>query len=271
VIEYFSILSELNPFRKHRQGQTYGFTPIGFVRSPFKDKFGIPRQSALAVAAKGVIKFNDDPDLITALKTIETFSHLWLVFVFHDHGGKNWKPSIRPPRLGGRTKVGVLASRSPHRPNPIGLSPVKIEKVDLHAAGGAEIVVAGLDLLDGTPILDVKPYLPYADAIAEAKAGWAEEIIQTFPLSFSVEAERALLEIAKTHPEFPALLQQILEIDPRPAYQKRDFSISAPESQGLRYGIEIADHEIKYVIEGGGLLVQQIYAATRKNENPKNQ
>lgn len=230
-------------------GEEFKFTAIGTVQSPFKDKFGIPRQPGLVSQAKGLIKIHDDPDLKTALRSLEEFSHVWIVFVFHEHGGRNWKPSIRPPRLGGARKVGVLASRSPHRPNPIGLSAVLLEKIDLEAEGGPEIHVAGIDLLDGTPVLDIKPYIPYADAIPDANAGWASEAIIRTPVKFSEEAEA---EILKRDPvgekNLRALIIEVLELDPRPAFKKRQAAVADPTTWGSRYGFDLLGNDVKYEI-----------------------
>jgi tRNA-Thr(GGU) m(6)t(6)A37 methyltransferase TsaA len=259
VIDYFSTLIKNSLSGGSKQSLTYCFDPIGFVESPFKDKYGVPRQPQLASSAKGKIKFRNDPDLVTALKTLEQFSHLWVIFVFHDHGGKNWKPSIRPPRLGGRTKVGVLSSRSPHRPNPIGISPVKIESLNIEADGGAEILISGLDLIDGTPVLDIKPYIPYADSIPSAHAGWAADDIKKYPVSFSDEAKSFLLSLNEQYDEFLNLMIQVLEIDPRPAYQKRGAPIDQSGSEEQTYGIEISGFEVKYSIKEGGILVTKIY------------
>lgn len=239
-----------------KRGEVFEFEAIGHVRSPFKDKFGIPRQPGLVSQARGVIKIHSDPDLKTALRSLEEFSHLWIVFVFHEHGGRNWKPSIRPPRLGGARKVGVLASRSPHRPNPIGLSAVTLEKVDFDAEGGPEIYVSGLDLLDGTPVLDIKPYIPYADAIPDANAGWASEPIARTPVQFSAEAEA---EILKRDPlsekGLRALIIEVLELDPRPAFKKRQAPPTDPATWGTRYGFDLLGSDIKYEIREGHFLV----------------
>ncbi|KHD89791.1 MAG: molecular chaperone DnaJ [Bdellovibrio sp. ArHS] len=243
--------------KKH--GEAFEFAAIGHVRTPFKDKFGVPRQPGLAAEAKGVIKLLPDPDLKTALKSLDEFSHLWIVFVFHEHGGKNWKPSIRPPRLGGNRKVGVLASRSPHRPNPIGLSAVSIEKIDLEAAGGPEIHVGSVDLIDGTPVLDIKPYIPYADSIPDANAGWASEPIPRFAVHFTSEAEA---EIEKRDPNgeknLRSLIVSILELDPRPAFQKRQNPVSDRETWGRRYGFYVLEHDVKYEIQDGHFLVYNL-------------
>ncbi len=239
-------------------GEKFQFDAIGVVQTPFKDKFGIPRQPGLATGAKGVIKLADDPDLRTALRSLEEFSHLWIVFVFHEHGGRNWKPSIRPPRLGGNRKVGVLSSRSPHRPNPIGLSAVKIERLVLDAPGGAEIHILGVDLLDGTPVLDIKPYIPYADSVPEANAGWADQAIVRVPLAFSAEAEAALIAIDKTDVNFRSLMTEVLSLDPRPAVQKRQIPPGDQTCDGKGFGFFISGFEVKYEIRGGGFLVTQI-------------
>ena len=239
-----------------KNGGVFEFAAIGHVRTPFKDKFGVPRQPGLAAEAKGVIKLHSNPDLKTALRSLEEFTHLWIVFVFHEHGGKSWKPSIRPPRLGGNRKVGVLASRSPHRPNPIGISAVTIEKIDLEAEGGPEIYVGSVDLVDGTPVLDIKPYIPYADSFPEAGAGWASEPIPRAKVEFS---DVALAEIKKRDPGGEARLQQmivsVLELDPRPAYKKRQFPVSDSKSWGQRYGFEVLGHDVKYEIQENQFLV----------------
>lgn len=242
-----------------KRGEAFSFDAIGVVRTPFKDRFGVPRQPGLASEAKGVIKLYPDPDLKTALRSLEEFSHLWIVFVFHDHGGNSWKPSIRPPRLGGNRKVGVLASRSPHRPNPIGLSAVKIEKIDLEAEGGPEIFVGSVDLIDGTPVLDIKPYIPYADAIPDANAGWASDPIPRYAVHFSEPAEK---EIQECDPQgvknLRALIVSILELDPRPAFQKRQVPLESEKSWGTRYGIDVLEHDVKYELQESGILVYQV-------------
>lgn len=244
---------------KKRGSEAFEFAPIGYVRSPFPDKFGVPRQPGLVSEAKGVLKIEKDPDLKTALRGLEEFSHLWIVFVFHEHGGKNWKPSIRPPRLGGSRKVGVLASRSPHRPNPIGLSAVTLDRIDLEAEGGPEIHVGGIDLLDGTPILDVKPYIPYADSIPSANAGWASAPIPRTPVTFSDVAEERIREFdPEGLKKFRALIVEVLELDPRPAFQQRRFPVTNPEAWGSRYGFELLGRDVRYEIRESGFRVLEI-------------
>lgn len=241
----------------------YTFEPIAFMQSPFKDRYGVPRQPGLAQNAIGRIHFKKDPDLKTALKTIEQFSHLWVIFVFHNHGGKKWKPSIRPPRLGGRAKVGVLASRSPHRPNPIGISVVTIQKVLIDCEDGPVIEVKGVDLIDGTPILDIKPYIPYADSIPEANAGWAQDEIERHAVAFSEMTQSFLLSMETSNARISdinlrSLIIEILEIDPRPAYLKRKEPAVDSRFWNKVYGIEISGHEVKYAFNESGIMVISI-------------
>jgi tRNA-Thr(GGU) m(6)t(6)A37 methyltransferase TsaA len=238
----------------------FEFEPIGYLESCFKEKFGIPRQPGLVTQATGILKLRDDPNLKTAIRSLEGFSHLWLIFVFHKHGSRNWKPSIRPPRLGGAKKVGVLASRSPHRPNPIGLSAVSLERIELDAPGGPEIHVRGVDLLDGTPVLDLKPYIPYADSIPEAKAHWAEEPIERTEVIFSDQAEERVAHKAQEHdnPRLRDLIIEMLGLDPRPAFQKRRMPPGSPEAEGTQYGFKLFEFDVKWEIRGGKFHVVDI-------------
>lgn len=238
----------------------YRFEPIGRVISCFKEKFGIPRQPGLVAQADGIIKLNPDPFLKNALKEIEGFSHLWIIWIFHQHDAKSWKPSIRPPRLGGARKVGVLASRSPHRPNPIGLSAVALERVDWDAPGGVEIHVKGVDILDGTPVLDIKPYLPYADSIPDARSGWADEPIVRTPVVFTEQGARATQEKASQgqYLNLRELVVQMLELDPRPSFQKRRMPPESPEAEGTRYGFRLFDYDVKWMIQDGKFVVLDV-------------
>ena len=238
-----STLKKNNPLSK------YEIEPIGVLHTCFKEKFGIPRQPGLVQSAQGILKFRDDPFLKTALKGLEGFSHVWVIFIFHEHQAKNWKPSIRPPRLGGAQKVGVLASRSPHRPNSLGLSAMKLERIHLEAQGGAEITLSGVDCLDGTPVVDIKPYLPYTDSITEAQAGWAYEPIQKTPVIFSHESLNTLDRLHGEFPHLKTLIQEMLELDPRPAFQQRKLPSQDSESQGSRFGFRLYDFDIKWEIK----------------------
>jgi tRNA-Thr(GGU) m(6)t(6)A37 methyltransferase TsaA len=233
------------------QDSPFEFKPIGHVQSCFKEKFGIPRQPGLVPEAKGIIQLRNDPDLTTAIRLLDGFSHLWLVFVFHQHGSRNWKPSIRPPRLGGSKKVGVLASRSPHRPNPIGISAVTLEKIVLGRAEGTQIHVGGIDLLDGTPILDIKPYIPYADSFPEASTGWVLEPIERVPVDFTPEAMAAILtqESLRGYENLKTLITEMLGLDPRPASQKKHSPRHSPQAQNTRHGFRLFEFDVRWMIQ----------------------
>ncbi len=228
----------------------YTFSPIAILKTPFRERFGIPRQPGLADQALGKLVFSDIPHLADALKGLETFTHLWLIFVFHDLGANpGFKPTIRPPRLGGKKRVGVFATRSPHRPNPIGISVVKIESIEI--VPFPLITVSGVDILDGTPILDIKPYLPYADSVPQAGAGWADEPLKVFPVVFSELAQRSVRAARGERAESTLrLMESILKWDPRPAHQKADFS--------GEYGIEIDFMDVRFRFDGESLSVYEI-------------
>ena len=151
---------------------TFAFTPIGYVHSPYKEKFGIPRQPGLVTAAQATLRLVAPFDQPESVRGLEGFSHVWLIFVFHGTAAQGWKPTVRPPRLGGNARLGVFATRSTFRPNPIGLSVAQIVDIDAQH-GQVSLTLSGCDLLDGTPILDIKPYLAYADALHQARSGFA--------------------------------------------------------------------------------------------------
>lgn len=239
----------------------WSFRSIGTVESCFKEKFGIPRQAGLVKSAQAVLRLDSqDPFLKQAVRRLEEFSHLWVIYVFHEHGSRSWKPSIRPPRLGGSEKVGVLASRSPHRPNPIGLSVVELVKLDCDDPRGVAVYVKGGDFLDGSPILDIKPYLSYADSIAHARSGWAQDPIVKTPVIFSDEAETKLLAIPdeEQQKELRAMIVEVLELDPRPAFQKRKWPPEAAESQGLDFGFFLLTYDVKWRIQEGCFWVTDL-------------
>ena len=186
---------------------------IAHIRSDFPEKFGIPRQSGLVPALRARIVFEPEYRDPAALRGIEGFSHLWLLWQFSAAVREDWSPTVRPPRLGGNARMGVFATRSPFRPNPLGLSCVKLEGVRLDPALGPVLEVSGADLMDGTPIYDVKPYLPYADAHPEAVGGFAPAP----DARLTVELPPALAE--KLPPETRGALVGVLAQDPRPPYQ----------------------------------------------------
>lgn len=211
---------------------------IGHVDSPYKEKFAIPRQPGLVTAASGYINLLPDFSDANMVRTLAEFSHIWVVFVFHQTMEQGWKPTVRPPRLGGNEKVGVFATRSTFRPNPIGLSVVKLDEV-ITQGNQIKLKISGFDLLDETPVLDIKPYVPYADAIEEAQAGFAQQKPST--LKRVVFSEQAITFCNKhtQHPALKALIEQVLEQDPRPAYKqdKHDDKV---------YGISLYHYNISW-------------------------
>lgn len=242
-----------------REGDApWSFSPIGVARTVFRKKYSIPRQPGLCPSARGTLEFLPDPYIQAALRGIEGFSHLWVVYAFHATGSAGWKPGIRAPRLGGAQKVGVLASRSPHRPNPIGLSVVELIEAKLDHPDGPRLEVRGVDLLDGSPVLDVKPYLAYADSLPKARAGWAQEPLRRVSVRFSRAASRRARELEGELPELRALIRELLSLDPRPAHQQRNLPIGAPHAVGTRWGFTVLDQEVRWVITERGVEVVEI-------------
>lgn len=235
----------------------YLFEPIGTLKSAFTEKFGIPRQSMMVTAARGVLKLNENAEFHLALKHLEKFSHIWIIYVFHQHMEKGWRPTIRPPRLDAPRKVGVFASRSPHRPNPIGMSAVILDHIDLEAKGGIEIHLSGVDIMDGTPVLDIKPYLPFADSLPQANGGWAQAEITRYSVDFSSDSEAQIANI-KEYPDFKILVTQMLEWDPRPTSQRRAMPITAPENEGMIFAFRILNQDVKWQIRAGGIFVLEL-------------
>jgi len=219
--------------------ESLSFDIIGRVNSPYKEKFAIPRQPGLVSAASGNIEllegFNDQ----NTVKALTQFSHIWVIFVFHQTLQQGWKPLIRPPRLGGNEKIGVFASRSTFRPNPIGMSVVKLDDIKI-SSNCTKLIISGLDLLDQTPVLDIKPYIPYADAKTEANAGFANTKPETNKqVIFSDNAQNEIASTYKEYNNLPLFIEQVLAQDPRPAYkqQKIDNKI---------YGMQLYDLNIMW-------------------------
>lgn len=231
------------------------FTPIGVIHSCFKEKFGIPRQPGVATEARATLELFPPFGCREALIELEGFSHVWVIFVFHQVQRKadgqvgqtqDWRPTVRPPRLGGNRRIGVFASRSPFRPNPIGLSAVALEKIE-SIDGVYHLHLRGADLLEGTPVLDIKPYLPYADALPEAQAGYASKAPTTVvPVRFTeaVAAQIARYE-SKQYPGLRQLIEQVLGQDPRPAYYaQREIETGADERRQL--GMRLYDFDLQW-------------------------
>ncbi|WP_428603874.1 tRNA (N6-threonylcarbamoyladenosine(37)-N6)-methyltransferase TrmO [Sedimenticola sp.] len=228
----------------------YTFEPIGVIRSPYKEKFGIPRQPGLIPEARGELVFCSPYNRPEAVIGLEGYSHVWLQFVFHQALRDEWQPMVRPPRLGGNKRVGVFASRAPFRPNPLGLSVVRLDGVR-SADGEVVLELSGIDLLDGTPVLDVKPYVGYVDSIPEASSGFAPVApAAKFGVRFSDLAEAQLL--AHFEPEQLRLfITHLLEMDPRPAY--------TGEAEPDRvYGMRLYDFDLRWRISGQVIEVLEL-------------
>lgn len=206
---------------------SYSFEPIGLVHSCFAEKFAIPRQPQLAPAARGVLELFPPYDKPEAVAGLEGISHLWLLFVFHAAASGEQHLRVRPPRLGGNQRIGVFASRSTHRPNPIGQSVVKLEGIE-----AGRLLLSGIDLLDGTPILDIKPYVPYADALTDASNNLADAAPAQLPVGWADSALlQARAQAQRLQQPVIELIEQCLAQDPKPAYQRPD----AEREYGVRF------------------------------------
>jgi len=218
--------------------------PIGWIKSDFPSKFGIPRQSGLVEELRAKVVFAPEYRVREAFRGLEGFSHLWLLWEFSESRRDGWSPTVRPPRLGGNQRIGVFATRSPFRPNPIGLSCVKLEKVEPDSPEGPVLHVLGADLLDGTPIFDVKPYVPLADCRPGAVGGFSDEHRED---RLRVELLRSLAE--KIPADKLEALKGVLAGDPRPSYQNDPRRV---------YGMAFAGLEVKFTVENGVLRVNSV-------------
>jgi tRNA-Thr(GGU) m(6)t(6)A37 methyltransferase TsaA len=217
--------------------------PVGIIHSCFKEKFGIPRQAGLVKSATATLELLPPYNVEEALRGIEEFSHLWIVFAFHQSICETFQPTVRPPRLGGNVRKGVFATRSPFRPNSIGLSVVELKGVN-----GTILELGGGDFLDGTPVLDIKPYIPYADSVPDATGGFAPEAPEPQnTVAFSEEAEKVFQTLEKDQQQ---LIKDMLGYNPRPAYQADD-----PDRL---FGTKLFDLEIKWKHNGNTVTVESI-------------
>ena len=222
----------------------YTFKPIAYIHSDFPDKFGIPRQSGLAGHLTATIYFEPEYASPEAVRGLNDYSHIWLIWGFSKNKHAGWSPTVRPPRLGGNVRKGVFATRSPFRPNPIGLSSVRLHSVEFTKEYGPVLHISGADLMNGTPIFDIKPYLPYVDSHPEASNGFADnvknftlpvECPETLLINFPEEKREALIEV--------------LSQDPRPSYQDDPQRI---------YGMRFSDYEIKFRVSENILTVVSV-------------
>lgn len=226
--------------------------PIGRIHSPFRDRFSVPRQAGLAARIPARIELLPPFNLPEAVIGLDRFSHLWIQFLFHLNPRRDWQPMVRPPRLGGNRKLGVFATRSPFRPNPIGLSAVQLNSIQTQA-NQVWLHILGADLVDGTPVLDIKPYLPYADAL-DAQADFATTPPEApFQVRFSPLAERQLADSQLVGPqgtELRAMLEDLLRYDHRPAFHADD-----PERD---YATRLYHLDIHWQVRGTALLVTKL-------------
>lgn len=216
--------------------------PIAHIRTDFKEKFGIPRQSGYVEGCVGRIVFEPKYRNPDALRGLEGFSHIWLIFDFSENHREGWDLMVRPPRLGGNTKVGVFASRSPFRPNSLGLSSVRLKKIE-HTGEGDVLIVEGADLLDGTPIYDIKPYIRHSDCHTDAISGFADAAMEH---KLTVTDPDGLLDIIPE--EKRGVLIECLGLDPRPSYHEDE----------RRYGMRFSEYDISFTVEGDVLRITEI-------------
>jgi tRNA-Thr(GGU) m(6)t(6)A37 methyltransferase TsaA len=220
--------------------------PIAYIHTEFPEKFGIPRQSGLAKGLRGRIVLEPQYRNPDAIRGLEGFSHIWLIWEFSaNRTTRDWQPTVRPPRLGGNTHLGVFATRSPFRPNPLGLSCVEIDSIDLFTPDGPVITVKGADLMDGTPIYDIKPYIRYADSRQQAVCGYVDSIEER---SLKVVFPSELSEKIGDTSVIPALVET-LRLDPRPSYH------DDPERV---YGLSFAGMNVKFMVSGAVLTVVDV-------------
>ena len=217
--------------------------PIAHVRSDFSTKFGIPRQAGIVPELESILVFEPEYRDVEALRGIEGFSHLWLIWQFSENLREGFSPTVRPPRLGGNERLGVFATRSPFRPNALGLSCVQLVGLEQMEGLGTVLRLRGADLMDGTPVYDIKPYVPYADCHPEALSGFAADSGKTLNVNFA-EGLEALVPGEKL-----AALRGVLANDPRPRYQKDPERV---------YAMEFAGMEIKFSVSGEELLVREV-------------
>lgn len=226
----------------------FQFEQIGVIRSPYKEKFAVPRQPGLVKSCGGELHLMAPYNQADAVRGLEDFSHLWILFVFHQTMEGGWRPTVRPPRLGGNARMGVFATRSTFRPNPVGMSLVELKGVHCHK-DQVILELGSLDLVDGTPVVDIKPYLPFAEALPEARASYAQEAPQAETLvSFTPELAAELPRLEKRYPRLGDFIVEVLSQDPRPAYRKE-------EEAGKTYAVWLLDFNVRWRVTSTGFEV----------------
>lgn len=227
---------------------TFSFEQIGVIHSPYKEKFAVPRQPGLVKSCSGELHLLPPYNQADAVRGLENFSHLWVLFVFHQTMAGGWRPTVRPPRLGGNARMGVFATRSTFRPNPIGMSLVELYGVHCHK-DQVILELGGLDLVDGTPVVDIKPYLPFAESLPEAQASYAQDAPQAgVNVTFSADITQQLITLEKRYPHLRQFITEVLAQDPRPAYRKK-------EEAGKTYAVWLLDFNIRWRVIASGFEV----------------
>ncbi len=219
----------------------FEFKQIGVIRSPYKEKFAVPRQPGLVPEGTGELHLLPPFNQIDAVRGLDGFSHIWVVFVFHRTMDAGWHPTVRPPRLGGNSRIGVFATRSTFRPNPVGMSLIALNGIR-HESESLVLELGSMDLVDGTPVIDIKPYLPYAESVPDALAGFAQLAPEAaMPVVFSPLAERQLSTLASDYPRLRRFIEHLLAQDPRPAYRR--------QQQGERvYAVRLLEFNLRWHI-----------------------
>ncbi|WP_292975642.1 tRNA (N6-threonylcarbamoyladenosine(37)-N6)-methyltransferase TrmO [Pantoea sp. UBA4549] len=225
----------------------FAVTQIGVIRSPWKEKFAVPRQPGLVQDGGGELHLQAPYNQPEAVRGLEAFSHIWILFMFHQTMAGGWRPTVRPPRLGGNARMGVFATRSTFRPNPVGMSLVELKGIRCEKSQ-VILQLGSLDLVDGTPVIDIKPYLPFAEALPDARAGYAQAAPEaTMPVRFSAVAQQQIQQQAHM-PQLQRFITDVLAQDPRPAYRKG-------ESLDREYAAWLLDFNVRWRIDEAGTEV----------------
>ena len=226
----------------------FQFEQIGVIRSPYKEKFAVPRQPGLVKSASGELHLLAPYNQADAVRGLEAFSHLWVIFVFHQTMEGGWRPTVRPPRLGGNARMGVFATRSTFRPNPVGMSLVELRGIRCHKEH-VILELGGLDLVDGTPVVDIKPYLPFAESLPDARASYAQNAPQaSVDVTFSEDLAEQLPKLEQRYPHLRQFIAEVLAQDPRPAYRKN-------EEEGKTYAVWLLDFNVRWRVTPSGFEV----------------
>ena len=226
----------------------FQFEQIGVIRSPYKEKFAVPRQPGLVESASGELHLLAPYNQADAVRGLEAFSHLWVIFVFHQTMEGGWRPTVRPPRLGGNARMGVFATRSTFRPNPVGMSLVELKGI-VCQKDNVVLQLGSLDLVDGTPVVDIKPYLPFAEALPDATASYAQHApVAEMAVGFTPEVEQQLLMLEKRYPLLKTFIGEVLAQDPHPAYRKG-------EETGKTYAVWLHDFNVRWRVTAEGFEV----------------